>query len=248
MRIPLSVMITSMAMLTACGQGRREISGRVDTTAYSLRRGAVVLAQSRNKKVYASSLTERGAFRLSLPTEERYRLLLAERTPGGFKPVSRIRWNTGAGSFRWARLQRGSSIQLGTINPTGRSSASIQDAGEQGGVDEQGTANDVDDGEVCDGAHGDGAHDDGAHDNGEHIADGSGDAPAGDHIVGDEGLSGENNINEDLDCAGTDAGGPSVRPDGGTPSCGGQGATCATTAECCLGFSCTSQSCLPTLR
>jgi hypothetical protein len=94
-------------LLSACSTPpTREISGQVTTA------GAAVIAQSAAGRRFVAPLDARGAFRLSVPAGDVYRLVVAVRAPAGWAAVTRLKWPL-AGAPLWARVSTGPTLRLG---------------------------------------------------------------------------------------------------------------------------------------
>lgn len=159
MRASQYIWLPLFGLLTACSQTAlttsvpREVTGHLDTRAFAVSRGAVVVAVSDKNRLFSSGLTRKGGFRLSLPTGEKYRLILAEPTSRGYRAVSRIRWLTSGGTSRWAMLKEGPRIRFAMIQPSAHKANDREVEKDDDSDCDAKKADDVDEGTVCDADH-----------------------------------------------------------------------------------------------
>lgn len=254
----------------------------------------MVVGISSSRKLYTSGLTSRGGFRLSLPTNETYRLVLAEPSRKGYRAVARIQWLTTNGTARWALVKEGPGIKFSKIQPSSKKAEDKDVETDDDSDVETKTPDDVDNGTQCDADHwkGHGKDSDGdddedrdgkdggvevAHDGGhqdDHVIasnfDSEGDGSGGGQVSDCEGHDKDgdhkkHDDGDDVDCTvpatdgGTptgndggvtpvDAGSPPPATDGGTPACVIVNGPCNSSSDCCIGLSCSSNICAPTLH
>ncbi len=93
----------------------RTVEGKLSLRSYRVD-NPVVIAETVDGHRYFSPIRYTGEFRLSLPVGETMRLFLANTTvTGGYNAISQIRWPLG--DAEWAKLDRGSRVVLGLIEP-----------------------------------------------------------------------------------------------------------------------------------
>jgi hypothetical protein len=199
-----------------CGTGMRDVTGRLDTSSAPL--GSVVLAQTSDGAVFASSISlPGGGFRLTVPTGQRLRLAVAQPTSDGFLIVTRIMFRSASGLHLFATFDDdGRLVRLGLISAAGTAGdAALEDQ------DDHDRSDDDADGEVCESGHhlGDDGGMDGHHCDGgvdinqgncdeapaDHVAEGSGDVERDGDIHVDDGHPGDDE-GDALHCHGRDGG------------------------------------------
>jgi hypothetical protein len=230
------LLLSAAVVATACsGPSSRSVTGSVSTRAFGL--NVEVMAESSSGQVFASRLTSNGGFHLSLPTGQRYRIAVVQRTASGFHVLSRVSWTSGGHAYPWARVSPGDTLRLGHLRPlsasgsVGSNQQGNCDDGCDDGDDED--ANDDGDGMSCSrGCGGDDENDDSQGDEqgqapGVNFCDGGmssqgnqgNDDCQGDEMGSDQGVSGDEGEQGDDD--GNDVSG--CNGDGGTGGGGGGG-------------------------
>jgi len=111
----------------------RAISGQLSTTAYALD-NAVVLARSQDGHQYLGAVQADGTFRVTVPTNASYRLVVANTLKaGGFAVVSRVSWSSGLSKVAWARVGTGAAVTLGLVHPVSAGTVAPKDHGGDNG-------------------------------------------------------------------------------------------------------------------
>ncbi len=107
----------------------RAITGQLSTTAYALD-NAVVIARSQSGRQFLGAVQANGSFRVTVPTSESYRLVVANTLKSGaFSIVSRVSWSSGLSKVAWARLGTGTAVTLGLVHPVSSGTVATKDHG-----------------------------------------------------------------------------------------------------------------------
>lgn len=117
--------LVAVPFAIACGsqggapnEGPSTLRGSVALTAYALD-NPVVVARGARGAAFLAPVQRDGSFRLELPSDDRYHVVLAStRVDGSYVAVSDLRW--GSEHASWGRFARGGmTVDLGTVKPLG---------------------------------------------------------------------------------------------------------------------------------
>jgi|CXWL01.1.fsa_nt_gi hypothetical protein len=145
----LLLALTAIPCVVACGSadqadqaaaGERPVKGTIALTAYSLD-NPVVIAYGASGRAYVAPVARDGAFGLSLPSAQKFRVLLAStRADGTYRIASEMAWGATANE-RWGSVPAGNgALALGVIRPLGGSSVAPASKGSSDGTESSGSA------------------------------------------------------------------------------------------------------------
>lgn len=141
------------------GPATRAVTGQLSTPAYALD-NAVVIARSRSGRQFVGAVQADGSFRVTVPTRESYRLLVANTLKsGGFSIISRMSWSSGLRKVAWAHVGAGPVVTLGRVHPASHGTIATKDHGVETG---SGAAKGAESGAPSS-SPGGGSHDDSEH-------------------------------------------------------------------------------------
>jgi hypothetical protein len=257
MRAPLFVALALVAFGCSSSPPTRTVTGQLSAGSYTLD-NPVVLAEAADARVFVSHVSGSGHFTLSLPTDQAYRLTLANSTlhTGVYLAVARINWPLASGGARWAKVGGGAALDLGTVTRRGYGSrgGSVEKSGSGGKDDDDETKEDDhakcnydhEDDCDCDHQHHDDDHCDKDDDGDEHDHDCDKNHGCHDGDTGDD-HEGEHEGGHACD-GGTQPPPPPTMPPpvaggpgGGNP--GGPGSPCMVNANCNPGLACINSVC-----
>jgi hypothetical protein len=130
--------VAAVCVVVGCSQpnsvGFRTLSGRVDVSAYPLDNARLV-ARGADGRTFATPLGRAGEFRLRLPSDIAYGLVIANSaSDGSLRAISSLRWHTAAGRASTITPSSGPEIDLGLVRPASKV-ASLHSSSNHGGDD-----------------------------------------------------------------------------------------------------------------
>jgi hypothetical protein len=115
--VPFAVACGPSASETQAPDGPSTMSGSVALTQYTLD-NPVVIARNVQGIAYVAPVMKDGRFKLTLPSTDHYRVILAStRRDGTYRAVSEIRW--GASQSAWGSFVKAGTTDIGTVRPVG---------------------------------------------------------------------------------------------------------------------------------
>lgn len=94
----------------------RSVQGRLELSSYDVD-NPVILAQSSRGRSFVASIRGDGSFSVSVLSGDSYQLLIANtRRDGHYEVISDVSWEPG-GASRWAKIEPGAAVDVGTIRP-----------------------------------------------------------------------------------------------------------------------------------
>ena len=215
------------------------VSGVVSPSARRLDNARAV-AMTASGKTYWAYLDARGAFSLSLPAGQAYRIVVANARPsGGQRVVGHVVIHTSRGASRWIAPRSAGALTLGALGGAAGVVTRAMDDGSpsdgSSGDDHDFESRDDDDerGNLC-------TEHDGEHDDDDVELDAESDP--GDSARDDD--EDEHEREDDDGDAKTCA--PAALPP--PPSPAPPGGTCSVSTQCAPGLSCIASKCAPTIR
>ncbi len=115
--VPAVVACNNHTQAPTTNDGTRTVSGTIALAAYMGVDNPVVISRGASGRVFVAPVMRTGAFKLSLPTNDSYRFVLAStRADRTYVGLSEIHW---AGGVVWGKLSAKRALDLGTVRPTG---------------------------------------------------------------------------------------------------------------------------------